>query len=213
MEQQQQTSFPDASLRWNASPPFLRRIVQSIGANVGYRRGQNDRTTPIEAVTGGVQRIHDQSLDLPSSASIAWAFAGGFTTTAGYNLRQSATASAAGTSRSQSGNTVFDVGRSFKLPASWNIRDGVSTRLGVQNTRSNAYVGALGTDGLLLERPRDASGRHEVHFNADTRVSETLSSSLVFSRVVNYNDVTNTRFSQMVLTAVLQLNFFAGDLK
>ena len=57
------------------------------------------------------------------------------------------------------------------------------------------------------------NGRRAFSFSADTEVAENLSSSFVFSRVESFDLNLNRRFTQTVLSAVLHLQFFGGELK
>jgi hypothetical protein len=57
------------------------------------------------------------------------------------------------------------------------------------------------------------NGRRALSLNADTQLAENLLGSLVMSRVVNYDNVTNRRFNQFVMTAVFQLTFSAGQIR
>ncbi len=57
------------------------------------------------------------------------------------------------------------------------------------------------------------NGRWSVNARAETDVAENASFSLSASRTVTYDEVNDRRFSQFVLSAVLQLQFFAGELR
>ena len=87
-----------------------------------------------------------------------------------------------------------------------------------------AHMG-LTTGGTIGARisPRlslEASGEGEtqkvadaLNARAETDVAENASFSLSASRTVTYDEVNDRRFTQFVLSAVLQLEFFAGELK
>jgi hypothetical protein len=57
------------------------------------------------------------------------------------------------------------------------------------------------------------NGRWALNARAETDVAENASFSLSASRTVTYDEVNDRRFTQFVLSAVLQLEFFAGELK
>ncbi len=57
------------------------------------------------------------------------------------------------------------------------------------------------------------NGRRAFSFSADTDVAENLTSSFVYSRVASFDENLNRRFTQTVLSAVLQLQFFGGELR
>jgi hypothetical protein len=49
--------------------------------------------------------------------------------------------------------------------------------------------------------------------SADTDVAENLSSSFVISRVQSFDHNLNRQFTQTVLSAVMHLQFYAGEFK
>src|SRR5205807_553169 len=57
------------------------------------------------------------------------------------------------------------------------------------------------------------NGRRAFSMSADTDVAENLSSSFVISRVESFDRNLNRRFTQTVLSAVMHLQFYAGDFK
>jgi hypothetical protein len=65
----------------------------------------------------------------------------------------------------------------------------------------------------LFSRPLADNGRESFNVNADTRLAETLTFSLVGSRIVNFDNQFNRRITQTVFSAVLQMSFFAGEMR
>ena len=57
------------------------------------------------------------------------------------------------------------------------------------------------------------NGRRAFSMSADTDVAENLSSSFVVSRVESFDRNLNRRFTQTVLSAVMHLQFYAGEFK
>jgi len=57
------------------------------------------------------------------------------------------------------------------------------------------------------------NGRQAFTLNADTDVAENATFSIQGSRIVNFDRNLNRRLTQTVITAVLQMQFFAGDLR
>ena len=57
------------------------------------------------------------------------------------------------------------------------------------------------------------NGRHAFSLNADSDVADNMTPSLQGSRVVTFDRNFNRRFNQMVLSAVLQVQFFGGALR
>ena len=50
-------------------------------------------------------------------------------------------------------------------------------------------------------------------FNADTDVAENFTFSLQGARIVTFDNNLNRRLTQTVLSAVLQVSFFAGEMR
>ena len=69
-------------------------------------------------------------------------------------------------------------------------------------------LGASGTRSRLAD-----NGRQAITLNADTDVADNVTFSLQSARIVTFDNNLNRRFTQYVLTATLQLSFFAGELR
>ena len=104
-----------------------------------------------------------------------------------------------------------DASRAFKLPAGWEMKSDLRARLGFQQTRASSYV----ENGFVAgARSRLAdNGRQAITFNADTDVAENLTFSLQGARIVTYDNNLNRRLTQTVLSAVLQIKYYAGELR
>jgi hypothetical protein len=104
-----------------------------------------------------------------------------------------------------------DATRSFKLPADWQMRSDLRARLAFQQTTSAAFVQndfAAGARSRLAD-----NGRRAISLNADTEVAENLTFSLQSAQIVTFDNNLNRRFTQIVLSAILQISFFGGQLK
>jgi transcriptional accessory protein Tex/SPT6 len=72
---------------------------------------------------------------------------------------------------------------------------------------SNA-LGVTSTQSRLAD-----AGRQAITFNAETDVADNVTFSLQSARIVTFDNNLNTRLTQIVLSATLQISFFAGTLK
>jgi len=143
----------------------------------------------------------------PLSASAVWA-PGNISTSAGYSYstRVDSLPGSIGTGSSTELNG--DIAKAFALPEGWQIRNQLRTRLAFQLSETESYVSneqAVGRRSRLTD-----NGRHSVSLSADTDLAENMSFSLQGARVVSFDRNFNRRFTQMVFTAALQLEFFAG---
>jgi hypothetical protein len=57
------------------------------------------------------------------------------------------------------------------------------------------------------------NGRRAINLNASTDLSEMLTFNLTGSHVVNFDRNFNRQLSNLIFSAVLQLRFFAGELR
>ena len=211
----QSVNFPDAAVQWTYRPPQkLQRFVSSVGGQVATRKTTARTFTPPEGASPA-QRSFSESRSLPVNGSVTWGFGGGFSTTAGYSTSERRDELAdrslrLGTSREFS----TDVGKQLTPPSSWSLKQPIRTHLGFSRSRSASFIfnNSSAEAGTRRSRLSD-NGRHTVTLNMDTEVAENLSFSLTGSRSVNFDETFNRRFTQMVVTAVFNLGFFAGELR
>jgi hypothetical protein len=217
----EQLTYPDLSLRWNYRPPWLSKVVSNVGANARLLNQRQLTRAPTDEGVAADERL-TITRSYPVSGSITWAFAGGFSTNAGYNVShrrdEQPGAASEGTTREMS----FDVAKPFRPPQRWNLRGDVRTRMSYQESGSETIIfspGAAAADAVpgapvpLRRTVQSDQGRRVINFNADADLAETLSFSVTGSHVVNFNRNFNQRFSQTVFSAVLQWQFFSGELR
>ncbi|MDQ6888627.1 MAG: hypothetical protein M3068_15260, partial [Gemmatimonadota bacterium] len=70
----------------------------------------------------------------------------------------------------------------------------------------------LTSDSTGSKRVTD-NGRLAINGNADADINDNMSFSFTLSRVLNYDNNYDRKFTQTVLSAVLHLQFFAGEIK
>ena len=113
--------------------------------------------------------------------------------------------------RARSTEISFDIARPFALPESWDVQSPLRTRLTYQGGEGSNFVInplAIGNLSRITE-----NGRRAWTFTADTDVAENLASSFVISRVLSFDRNLNRRFTQTILSAVLHMQFFGGELR
>jgi hypothetical protein len=208
----EQTVFPDVSLRWSWRPPSsIQPFITSLGANAGYANSLATTFVPGDFSLALAERRSARVRTYPLNASIAWGFGGRLTTSAGYSLTTRSDSLPGSVADGRAEEMSVDVGRAFRLPKSWSsaITSDIRTRVGYQQTRASTYI----ADAARLGSSRlSDNGRSAVSLNADTDLSETLLFTLQGSRVVTYDNNFNRRNTQLVLSTVLQVQFF-GDAK
>jgi hypothetical protein len=104
-----------------------------------------------------------------------------------------------------------EISKPWGLPPSWKPRSDLRTRLSYEETHGDNFV--LNPLSVSRESRLSDNGRRAVSFSADTDVAENFSSSFVVSRVESFDKNLNRRFTQTVISAVLHLQFYAGEMK
>ncbi|HEX2723176.1 MAG TPA: cell surface protein SprA, partial [Gemmatimonadaceae bacterium] len=222
-----QVVFPDVGLRWNMKPDRLRRVISSIGgtARVVQTRQVNSRQperfraiplapedtdAPIEP-TFGADRGETRLRSYPANLSIVFAGQRALSTSLGYAFSQRRETRPGLSSKSANSDISVELAKPWATPPAWKLRSDIRTRVSYQDTHGDNFV--LNPLALSRESRLTDNGRRAFSFSADTDVAENLSSSFVFSRVESFDKNLNRRFTQTVLSAVLHLQFFAGELK
>jgi hypothetical protein len=210
---------PDYSVRWSWRPVRLRKVITMLNVNGRYLVSEQETLVPNE--TGGLaDRSRTTATSQPLSGAITWAFLGGLTTNASLDRTHREDTRPGSLINGDTRRMSFDVARRFRVPKRWSARNAtVRTSLSYQSEASQSVVqGSSSTNSagevvLIAPSVLTDNGRRAVNFNADTDLSELLTFSLTGSRVVNFDRNYNRQTSNLIFSAVLQLRFFAGDLK
>jgi hypothetical protein len=205
-----QTGYPDLSLRWNFRPKLLQGLISGLGATAGVRRTRAVTFAP-SFTDGRAEEVADsRATSWPATVSIVWAGARGLSTAGGYTLTEHTDARSGGASTGKQREASVDVGKAFGLPASWSLKSDLRARLGYQTSRARTFIlsDATGQSSRLAFTGRDAWT-----LNADTDVSPDMTFTLQGSRVVTFDRNNGRRFTQTVISAVMHLTFFAGELR
>lgn len=210
---------PDYGVRWSWRPVRLRKIISLLNVNGRYVVTEQETTIPNE--TGGLaDRSRTIARSQPLSAAITWTFLGNLTTNASYDRQRREDLRPGAVTNGETRRQSFDVGRTFRLPKKWNTRNGqLRANLSYQSEEASSIVaGSTVTDFLGNVSTTDpavltANGRRAFNINANTDLSELLTFTLTGSRVVNFDRNFNRQNSNLIVSAVLQLRFFAGDLR
>ncbi len=221
-----QVVFPDLSLRWSMKPDRLRQVISSIGgsARAVQTRQINTRepefisvppvsqdglasTLPASAIDRGETVVRSY----PASLAVVFAGARPLSANVGYAFSQRRETSPGLSSKNANSDINVEFAKPWATPPEWKLRSDIRTRVSYQNTHGDNFV--LNPLTLSRESRLIDNGRRAFSFSADTDVAENLSSSFVYSRVESFDKNLNRNFTQTVLSAVLHLQFFAGDLK
>jgi Motility related/secretion protein len=206
-----QIVFPDVSLRWTGRPAALSSIISTVGANARVlETRQFNGTQPLFGeVTDDRGQLRVRSY--PMSGSIVFAGARPVSSTVGFSLSKRLDAKPGLSSNGDNSDFSLDVAKPWKLPDDWNPRSDLRTRISYQKSQGQNFV--INPLALTGESRLTDNGRRAFSMSADTDVAENLSSSFVVSRVESFDRNLNRRFTQTVLSAVMHLQFYAGEFK
>ncbi|GAC1452753.1 MAG: hypothetical protein PVSMB1_00500 [Gemmatimonadaceae bacterium] len=206
-----QIAFPDVSLRWTGQPAPLRSVISSVGANARVlETRQLNGTQPLlgELIDDrGEFRVRT----FPVNGSIVFAGARPLASTVGYSYSKRLDSKPGLSSNGDNSDFNIDVSKPWKLPSDWNARSDLRTRVSYQRSQGQNFV--INPLTVTGESRLTDNGRRAFSMSADTDVAENLSSSFVISRVESFDRNLNRRFTQTVLSAVMHLQFYAGEFK
>jgi hypothetical protein len=220
-----QVVFPDLSLRWSMKPDRLRRVISSVGGSaravqtrqINTREPEFIEVAPVAAdglpglPPSAVDRAETLVRSYPASVSVVFAGARPLSANVGYAFSQRRETRPGLSSKNANRDVTVEIAKPWTAPLSWKLKSDIRTRVSYQNTHGDNFV--LNPLTLSRESRLTDNGRRAFSVSADTDVAENLSSSFVFSRVESFDKNLNRNFTQTVLSAVLHLQFFGGDLK
>jgi Motility related/secretion protein len=219
-----QIIFPDLSLRWSIKPEWLSGFIASMGgtARAVQTRQIDSRqpefpaplaseTEPLLNPAVGADRGETVVTSFPASLAIVFAGARPLSTTVGYALSRRSETRPGLSGKNANADVNVEIAKPWALPPSWKPRSDLRTRVSYQDTHGDNFV--LNPVAITNESRLSDNGRRAVSFSADTDVAENFSSSLVVSRVESFDRNLNRRFTQTVISAVLHLQFYAGEMK
>jgi hypothetical protein len=207
----EQVTLPDLSLRATYHPKALAQYITSFTANARFVLTHQRSAVPSISTLLPADIRTSRVMGYPVGASIVWNDIGSLTT--GFSVGSSYRVDSVpgSVTDSHSHDISADASRSFKLPAEWQMKSALRTRFGFQQTTSVSDV-SNGLAAGLRSRLAD-NGRQAITLNADTDIAENLTFSLQSARIVTFDNNLNRRFTQIVLSAVLQIAFFAGEMR
>ncbi|HUQ82735.1 MAG TPA: hypothetical protein VM076_16410, partial [Gemmatimonadaceae bacterium] len=205
-----QVVFPDLNVRWAPAGPLFGGLVKSAGVNGRLLHTRQSLLVPAVLLGAAPEERATRVKTYPLNASLTFG-PGEVTTTAGYSYRTQVDSLPGSVTNGSSRETSAEVGRTFRVPSDWSLKSGIRARLGYQQAQTQSYVQNLFA-ASRRSRLTD-NGRQAFTLNADTDVADNATFSIQGSRIVNFDRNLNRRLTQTVITAVLQMQFFAGDLR
>ncbi len=207
----EQVTLPDLVLSGTWRPAGLDGFITSIGANAQFMATRQRQLVPTGTVNTPDDVRTGRVTSYPFGVSVEWNDVGKLRTA----FRMASTfrldSLPGSVADSKAREMSADVAREFQMPADWQLRSKLRTRLGWQQTAASTYL-LNSLAGSARSRLAD-NGRQAFTLTADTDVAENLKFSLQSSRIVTFDNNLDRRFTQYVLSAILQIAFYAGELR
>lgn len=204
-----QVIYPDVTFRWSGTPVALASVIANVSATLRAVHTRQAFRSPPDAPGGEAEVRATRVRTYPASFSL-FGTADGLSLSLGYTRAERLDSLPGSVGESRSSDVTADVTRAFPLPASWKLPGGLRTRLSYQRTETRSYVTNVAATSLR-SRLTD-NGRTSFSLNGDTDLADNMTFSLQASRVVTFDRNFNRRFTQTVLSAVLNIQFFGGAL-
>lgn len=209
LDEGSQTGFPDMTLRWSMARGDGGGPVESASASARLLHTRQRNQAMVDALLGPREVRSTVIRSYPVNGYVTWAY-GRLTTGGGYTLTLRTDTIPGTRIASISRDASAELGRPFTLPARWGLNSDLRTRLGYQYSRSYSTASSLAA-GTRETRLLD-NGRWSATVDADADVAENLTFSFQAARIVTYDRNLGRHLTQTVLTAALNLHFFAGPL-
>ncbi len=214
-----QITRPDFTLRWSWRPVRLKKLISLVNLNGRYVITEQETTIPNE--TGGLaDRSRSIARSQPISGTITWTFLGNLATNASLDHSRREDLRPGAVTLGDTRRMSFDVARTFRLPKKWNTRNGtMRSSISYQSEETSSIVSGTSVsspDGEPVTSQTSVltnNGRRAFNLNANTDLTELVSFTLTGSRVLNFDRNFNRQTSNIIFSAVLQLRFFAGDMR
>ncbi len=207
----EQLTLPDLTLRLSLRPAALSRFITSIGGSVRYLNTRQSSVVPSELAGAPADLRVSRVTSYPVNGSITWNVGTGLLTSFGLGATHRIDSLPGSITESRARDVSADISRTIKMPARWNLKNDLRARVSYQASTAQSWVQ---NQSATEKRSRLAdNGRQAINVNADADVAENLTFSLTGARIVTFDNNLNRRFSQIVFTAVLQVSFFAGEIK
>jgi hypothetical protein len=202
-----QWTVPDAAARWQLTG--ARGPLTSASATVRAVQSRQEVVMPVPGEAGDLRIT--RLWRYPVSATVRWDALGGLVTSAGFSWTNRVDSLPGSQRRSRATDASADIARTFRPPASWGFRGDIRSRLGWQESHGESFVTARAAPGG--ESRLTDNGRRALTISADTGIDDGMTFTLQGSHILNFDRTVNRRIAQTVLSAVLTINFFAGEIR
>jgi hypothetical protein len=207
-----QVALPDVALRWSAPASALNGWFANLSANARATHTSQRYQSPLHLAGGapGDERRAIRVRTYPLGLSAV--------TTRGELSLQASMATTyrsdtlpGAVTKARAQEWSLELGKPFPLPSSWRTRSPLRARASYQETSAHSVVSNV---AVATQRSRlTDNGRRVIAVSADADLASDMTFGLQASQLVSFDRNFNRRFTQTVLSAVLELKFFGGALR
>jgi hypothetical protein len=201
--------YPDVTFRWSGQPVALNWLVSSVSATVRAVHTKQAFVSPPETPDRPFERRATRLRTYPATFTLNGPD-NDLSLSLGFSRSDRSDSLPGSAGESRSTDATADVTKAFPLPASWELPGGLRTRFSYRQTETRSYVSNLASSSFR-SRLTD-NGRNSISLNADTDLADDITFSFQASRVVTFDRNFNRRFTQTIISAVLNIQFFGGAL-
>lgn len=215
---QRTTEWPSAFFSWVLTPRwFLREVISSVTAQAQYRRTESSSFQPGFGVTpdgatpgvGAGVRTENNSTAITPSVTLTWG--GGVVTSAQFSKLRNDILTSGNITRSDRTEWGGTMTFSFQAPA-WLVR----VRRAIRATASASIADQL----LCIQSPESQecsavsdSRRRQVDIRLDTGFPPNMRGGASFSYVLTDQRHTSNKFSQVIFTIFVDINFLSAQVR
>jgi hypothetical protein len=208
------TQWPDVTGRWVWTPPrLLRTIVTSVSASGGLRVSTAETVQPpfqvevgASAVTLDEVRSTQETRSWPVSLTVTWA--PHITTNLSLTESRGTSLQAGNSTLTSHQDLTANVSFAFRPPKQYlPLPSDVRTALRYASSSDQACI-VLAAGGACVGISQ--SSRHQFNLSMDTEMPPNVSAGLSIGYILTEDAHIDRRFSQVVITASVTVNFQSG---
>lgn len=199
--------YPDLSLRWSGQPRVLSGMFSTIGFTARALHARQEWRSPSDVATLPGEGRDARQTSFPVSANLVTAW-GDVSLSGTYAFNRRVDSLPGSVTRGHTSDLVSDIAKAFPLPASWGTKSPLRARVSWQETLAENFVSNAAVFGSR-SRLTD-NGRRSLNINLDTDVADNMNFSLQGARVTTFDRNLDRRIVQTLISAVFQMQFFAG---
>jgi hypothetical protein len=213
---QDETQWPDLTGRWTWSPRagILKSVISNVSATAALQVRHAETVQPpftlegrTTTTTTNVIRGTQETRSVPLSVSVLWAAR--ITTSVSLGTSSSQSENAGNLTRNDRKDASADLSFIFRPPKELlPLPSDVRTALRYASNQTTGCILLVGSPSCV---PIASSSRRQFNLSMDTNMPPNVSAGLSVGYILTEDAHINRKFSQLVITAAVTVNFRAGE--